>query len=286
VNRRALSWLALTIGTVLTAACASAPAQAPRFTLPQLTKEPTQQVRPGAFVWVDLVTDDVARAKTFYGELFGWTFQGDDYVSVLRNGAAIGGIVPLERREKQRSQWVANLSVADVDRAAEVARKHGGAVETGPMDAPERGRLALLSDPGGAAVLVLRSGSGDPPDREPVVGGWLWRELWTHDAEVATDFYAKLVSWEREDIQLDGQTYRVFKNAEAPQAGLIQAPEDVKPNWLPYVRVEDAADTARRAEALGARVVMRDAYRAILVDPTGAAIGVQFWDDKRLERQP
>lgn len=286
MKRRALSWLALAASTALAAACAGPPAMAPRFELPPLTAAAAQPVRPGAFVWVDLVTDDVAKAKAFYGKLFGWTFQGDDYVSVLHDGAPIAGMVPIARLGEPRSEWVANLSVADVDQAAQVAREHGGEIQRGPVDAPHRGRLALLSDPAGAAVLLLRAGGGDPPDREPRVGDWLWRELWTHDPDASIDFYTKLVPWERENIQLDGNTYPILKIGDAPQAGLMAAPEDVDPLWLPYVRVEDVADTARRAEALGARVVLRDAHTSILVDPTGAAIGVQFWDASRVERTP
>ena len=61
--------------------------------LPPLTPEPTQLIKPGKFVWVDLVTDDVARARSFYGALFGWTFQGDDggCLEVLQDGAPIAG---------------------------------------------------------------------------------------------------------------------------------------------------------------------------------------------------
>lgn len=287
MNRLALPLLVLAAGAALASACASAPAMAPPFELSPITTAATGQVRPGAFVWVDLVTDDVARAKAFYGKLFGWSFEGDDYVRVLHAGQPIGGIVSVARLEKRRrSQWIASLSVADVNRAAEVAEQNGGDVRTGPQDAPRRGRLALVSDPGGANVLLLRADSGDPPDRDPAVGDWLWRELWTHDPTAASGFYGKLVSWERENVQLDGQTYRIFKNSEAPQAGLVEAPADVKPLWLPYVRVANAEEIARRAEALGARVVVSDAFRAILVDPTGAAIGVQFWDDARLEPRP
>ena len=60
--------------------------------LPPVTQEPTQLVLPGKFVWADLVTDHVEDAKSFYGALFGWTFEDhdDDVVMVLRNGVRIG----------------------------------------------------------------------------------------------------------------------------------------------------------------------------------------------------
>ena len=59
---------------------------------------------------------------------------------------------------------------------------------------------------------------------------------------------------------------------------MVAAPPEVQPLWLPYVRVEDPEAIAARAEALGARVVMRDDQAAILVDPTGAPIAVQVWE--------
>jgi uncharacterized protein len=43
--------------------------------LPPLNDPPTNARLPGKFVWVDLLTPDVARAEAFYGKLFGWTFR-------------------------------------------------------------------------------------------------------------------------------------------------------------------------------------------------------------------
>ena len=47
------------------------------------------------------------------------------------------------------------------------------------------------------------------------------------------------------------------------------------------MRVADAPALARRAQELGARVVLQDETAAILVDPTGAAVGLQFWPEKK-----
>src|SRR5262245_11723679 len=43
--------------------------------LPPLTTVSGSPRLPGKFVWADLVTDDVAAAQKFYGQLFGWTFR-------------------------------------------------------------------------------------------------------------------------------------------------------------------------------------------------------------------
>lgn len=267
--------------------CASS---SPRW-LPPVTEAPTQRVAPGKFVWLDLVTHDAAGAQAFYGALFPWTFDGhDEYVRILHEGTPVGGIVPLVARgaddREPISAWVGNLSVADVDAAAEVVRRGGGSVEREPVDAPDRGRIALVRDPEGALLLLLRASQGDPPDGEPPPGRWLWRELWAHDPEAAVRFYAELVRYESESVELGGKPYRVMTTDEVPRAGIVEAPRDVDPQWLPYVRVEDAAATAARAEALGARIVWRDEDAVILVDPTGAPIGLQVWDGPPPESTP
>ena len=58
---------------------------------------------------------------------------------------------------------------------------------------------------------------------------------------------------------------------------------EVQPNWLPYIKVDDPAAVARRAEELGGTVLIppepevRHGSAAFLLDPTGAAFGIQRW---------
>ena len=51
--------------------------------------------------------------------------------------------------------------------------------------------------------------------------------------------------------------------------------DEVESNWLPYVSVSDVAATAKKAESLGAKQLIRDERLAVLLDPTGAAFGIQ-----------
>jgi predicted enzyme related to lactoylglutathione lyase len=243
-----------------------------------VTGKPTQLVKPGKFVWQDLVTQDIAEARSFYGALFGWTFQeGDRYTQVLHDGEPIGGMLAAADPERT-SEWIGNLSVADVDRAAALMVDRGGVLERGPVDAPARGRLALVSDPDGALLLLLRASDGDPPDVDPRPGRWLWRELWTQNVDAAAALYTELAGYEVETVEHEGLPYHVLKDGSVPRAGMLEAPPEVNPLWLPYVRVKDAQGTAARAAALGARIVLQDEGSAILVDPTGAPIGIQVWD--------
>lgn len=263
---------------LLCLAFASACASPPPRRLPPVTGTSTQLVMPGKFVWQDLVTQDVAEARTFYGALFGWTFQeGDRYTQVLHDGEPIGGMLAAADPERT-SEWIGNLSVADVDRAAALMAERGGVVERGPVDAPARGRLALVSDPDGALLLLLRASDGDPPDVDPRPGRWLWRELWTQNVDAAAALYTELAGYEVETVRHEGLPYHVLKDGSVPRAGMLEAPPEVNPLWLPYVRVKDAQSTTARAAALGARIVLQDEGSAILVDPTGAPIGIQVWD--------
>jgi predicted enzyme related to lactoylglutathione lyase len=140
-----------------------------------------------------------------------------------------------------------------------------------------------VSDSEGALLLLLRAKGGDPPDADPIVGGWLWWELWTHDVDSAMDLYSTLAGYEREIVDFRDQPYRVLRDAEARRAGVVEAPPEVNPLWLPYVRVDDSEATAARAVTLGARVVMQDERTAILVGPTGAPIGIGEWRGRDAE---
>ena len=72
------------LGTLACLVLASACASTPRLELPPVTRAPTQLVKPGKFVWQDLVTQDVAAARSFYAALFGWTYrEGGRYTLVF-----------------------------------------------------------------------------------------------------------------------------------------------------------------------------------------------------------
>jgi predicted enzyme related to lactoylglutathione lyase len=60
---------------------------------------------------------------------------------------------------------------------------------------------------------------------------------------------------------------------------------NMKPRWVNFVRVDDAASMSAKAVALGARVLVpphmdrHGGKIAIVADPTGAAIGLMEWSE-------
>ena len=79
----------------------------------------------GCLTWNELSTTDVERAKSFYADLFGWTYDdvgtAEMPYTTIRNGDRMnGGIRPLGDQEKQMGvppNWMPYFTSADLDRA-------------------------------------------------------------------------------------------------------------------------------------------------------------------------
>ena len=65
------------------------------------------------------------------------------------------------------------------------------------------------------------------------------------------------------------------------RAGMIQLPwDEVDPNWIPYILVEDPAGIAAKAKELGGEVLLSSQRvvrggSAVIADPSGAVFAVQ-----------
>jgi predicted enzyme related to lactoylglutathione lyase len=296
-NRRRLrsaAFWGLILCLLIVTACAGQ-----RPTIPAVTPNPTGTYHIGKFIWFDLLTDDVPAVKAFYSELFGWEFEGrqedvSSFATIKKDGRPIGSVIYLERLDEKvsESQWLSYLSVPDVDRAVDHVRHHGGVILKKPRDLPNRGRIAIVRDPQGAVLALLRTNEGDPPDHALSTGKWSWSELWTTDVTAAASFYETLVGYSHEVIDLpEGGTYHVLMQDDRIRAGLVLIPwEEVRPNWLPYVLVSDVSSTVALAKALGGKVLIdpdpsiRDDSVAVIADPSGAVLAIQNWPLEKEER--
>jgi predicted enzyme related to lactoylglutathione lyase len=117
----------------------------------------------GAWAWHELMTNDVAGSKRFYGELFGWEaydlemMPGFNYTLFKHQGKECGGMMALAPEHGHMPPgWGVYVTVDDVDAAAERAELLGGEVIVPPHDIPV-GRWSMIKDPGGAMICLYRA---------------------------------------------------------------------------------------------------------------------------------
>jgi uncharacterized protein len=110
-------------------------------------------------------------------------------------------------------------------------------------------------------------------------------ELNTTDVEKAKAFYGKLFEWTLEDIPMGAGAYTLIKVGKGTGGGIMKHPMPGAPSaWLAYVEVGDIAEATGKARSLGATIiqdvteVMGMGWLSILIDPTGAALGL--WQTK------
>ena len=104
-------------------------------------------------------------------------------------------------------------------------------------------------------------------------------ELDTTDVAKAQAFYQGLFDWTFNEIPDAGYTF--IKTGSEPGGGLMKHPVPGAPSsWLVYVEVSDIVASTKKAASLGAQVmkdvteVMGAGRISVLIDPTGAAIGL------------
>jgi predicted enzyme related to lactoylglutathione lyase len=273
---------------------AVSPAVATPPPMPALMQPPAQDRHVGKVVWMQLVTPDLAAAKTFYGSLFGWTFRdigAPEYAEADLNGHPVAGLFhrPIKPGEHRQPAWFGYISTSDADATTRTALQHGARLLFGPHDVPDLGRDAVLADPQGAVFAVLASSTGDPPDVLPDPGGWIWGSLITGDPDAAAGFYQTLFGYDVFSLPSDnGAEHLLLSSGDYARVSVNSIPTGAvnpHPHWLNYVRVDDAVATATKVVALGGRVLVAPRVDhhggkvAVMVDPQGALFGLLEWPE-------
>jgi uncharacterized protein len=114
----------------------------------------------GHFHWNELMTRDVERAKKFYADTLGWTYEamqtpdGRTYWVANAEDQPVAGIFDLKSPEYEGvpESRMAYIAVDDVDARLRKAARAGARVMKEPFDVPGVGRIAILSEPGGAGI--------------------------------------------------------------------------------------------------------------------------------------
>jgi predicted enzyme related to lactoylglutathione lyase len=115
------------------------------------TRTVTKPRGAASLVWFEIPADDIQRAKTFYGSLFGWQFAKipaaiHDYWHIDTGGkdaSPDGGLMP---RMHPTQSIINYIAVPSVTKAATKVQKLGGNICKPKTAVPGMGYFALCED--------------------------------------------------------------------------------------------------------------------------------------------
>jgi uncharacterized protein len=246
----------------------------------------------GRFAWYELMTTDVAAAKTFYAKVVGWGTKDavtpDWRHTVFTAGttfvAGLTGLPVEARKTGARPTWLGYVGVEDVDAAVDRIKRLGGAVCIPPTNVLDISRFSIVTDPQMAMLAVIQwlKPSQQPlaaPAERRRVG---WHELLAVDCEAALSFYGELFNWRKahgDTGSLD--SYDLFSIGGQIAGGMLaKSPLARIPHWLYYFNVSDIDAASQRVKSGGGQVlgspdeVAGGNWAARCVDPQGAVFAL------------
>ena len=157
---------------------------------------------PGVPCWVDTSQPDPDAALGFYSGLFGWEFrdamppgsEGKYFIAQLRGGdvAAVGSI---PEQAPPQAMWNSYIWVESADETASKVADAGGNVVMKPFDVMDAGRMAVCTDPEGAAFCVWQAKENKGAQIVNEHGSLTFNGLNTRDADGAKAFYGSVFGW-------------------------------------------------------------------------------------------
>lgn len=250
----------------------------------------------GDFIWYELLTKDADAAQRFYGDVVGWSF-GDsgmadmDYRMIIIDGGGsnfAGGlmeITPEMAGQGAEPAWLGYVGVDDVDAAVADWTGAGGSVVMPAMDIPNVGRMAMLTDPDGVHIYVMRGATDEVStvfsiDQPRHVR---WNEIGVRNDKNALDFYNARFGWTSPDAMSMGPMgdYH-FLDANGVMMGALTGylGDGGSPGWTFYIGVADI-DVAVSAVTRGGGTITQGPdeipggeFAASGTDPQGARFGL------------
>ncbi len=263
---------------------------------------------PGVPCWVDTSHPDPEAAVEFYSGLFGWEFEdvmppgseGKYFIARIRGGdvAAVGSI---SEGAPPAAVWNTYVWVESADETAAKVRDAGGRVVREPFDVMDAGRMAMFTDPEGAAFCVWQAKEHKGARIVNEDGSLNFNDLNIRDLEGAKSFYGSVFGWrtleleggfqawtlpgygdylERDNPDLRKQMAEVdapagFEDVVASINPIPDDQPDTPAHWGVTFAVDDADAIAEKAGDLGGSVIVPpfDApwvRMTVIADPQGA----------------
>jgi predicted enzyme related to lactoylglutathione lyase len=231
---------------------------------------------------------DVEGAKSFYGDVLGWTFGEEsseygNYTQAYVDGKAVAAVVPPMPGQEGQSQWCLYFASPDAAATAAKIRAAGGEVLMEPMQVGEFGTMCLGREPSGAVFGVWQAGVHEGFEVQAEPGAYGWAEVFTREPEKADRFFATVFPYTAQQMEDDAVDYRMFNVGDTTVLGRMKMTEEFPPEVPSYINlyfvVADCDDAVAKATKLGGVLrfgPMDSPYGrfAALSDPQGASFSV------------
>jgi predicted enzyme related to lactoylglutathione lyase len=248
---------------------------------------------PGVPCWIDTWQQDADAAVAFYTELFGWKTEdtmppgvpGKHFMCRLR-GRDVAAIASRPQAAPAATAWGTYVWVESAEETAARAVDAGGGVLMQPFESLDGGRIAVLTDPAGAAIGAWEPGAHQGAQLVNEPGAWSMSQLGTPDPDGAERFYGAVFGWETEPFGSDIVMWRLpgFVGGEPEQpvardVVAVMAPGGDQASWSVDFWTDDADAAAATARRLGGAIVAEPfdtpvGRTAVLADPQGAVFSV------------
>ncbi|MGY5034330.1 VOC family protein [Streptomyces sp. 900116325] len=242
----------------------------------------------GTPCWADAMFTDVEGAKSFYGDVLGWTFgesssEFGQYTQAYANGKAVAAVVPPMPGQAGQSAWCLYLASPDAAATAAKIRDNGGEVLMEPMQVGDFGSMALARDPGGVVFGVWQAGQHEGFEARATPGAYCWAEVFTRDPAKSDTFFPAVFPYRVKQMQDDAIDFALYDLGTDPVLGRMKMTDDFPPEVPPYLNVyftvEDCDAAVAKATERGAILrfgPMTSPFGrfAVLSDPQGAPFSV------------
>ncbi|MER6310732.1 VOC family protein [Streptomyces sp. NPDC001739] len=251
----------------------------------------------GAPCWADAMFKDVEGAKSFYGEVLGWTFgeaasEFGNYTQAYSGGKAVAAVVPpMPGGDDVPSAWCLYFASHDVAKTAEKIKGAGGTLLMEPMQVGSFGSMTLAREPSGAVLGVWQAGEHHGFEKVAEPGAYCWAEVFTRAPEKADAFLQAVFPYSAkkiepgDDPEAQGMDFKVFSLGDSgnPVLGRMKMGDEFPaeiPSYIQvYFTVANCDDAVAAAKKLGGRLhfgPMDSPFGrfAALTDPQGAAFAV------------
>ncbi|MDQ0604106.1 putative enzyme related to lactoylglutathione lyase [Streptomyces canus] len=242
----------------------------------------------GTPCWADAMFSDVEGAKSFYGDVLGWTFgeassEYGNYTQAYADGKAVAAVVPPMPGQEGQSQWCLYLASPDAAATAGKIRDNGGDVLMEPMAVGDFGTMCLARDPSGAVFGVWQAGQHEGFEAIGEPGAYAWAEVFTREPAKTDDFLTAVFPYRAKRMEDDAVDFRIFDIGENTVLGRMRMTDDFPPEVPSYVNVyfavSDCDDAVAKATKLGGVLrfgPMSSPFGrfAALSDPQGASFSV------------